>query len=164
MKMRKKQGVTMITLSLAVAIMAILTAAVIVNIDNIVPNARKSKIAEEFELIEDRVKEYYLTYGNYPVLNNITYTKAQLTSLNTTGKGGALTASITANGDDEAIFFVVDLEKVRVTTYNYGKNITQDDIYVVSDLTGNLYYPKGVSANGEIVFSTCDFEDTTNID
>lgn len=162
--MHKKQGVTMITLSLAVAIMAILTAAVIVNIDNIVPNARKSKIAEEFELIEDKVKEYYLTYGNYPVLNDMTFTKSQLIALNTNGKSGNLSASITANGDDNAIFFVVDLEKIRVTTYNYGKNITQDDVYVVSDLTGNLYYPKGISANGKIVFSTCDFEDTTNID
>ena len=162
--MLKKQGVTMITLSLAVAVMAILTAVVIVNIDNIIPNARKSKIAEEFELIEDAVKEYYLTYGNYPVLNNTTYTKDQLISLNTTGKGSALSATITANGDDDAIFFVIDLEKIRVTTYNYGKSVTQDDIYVAADLTGNLYYPRGILANGETVFSTGDFEDTTNID
>lgn len=162
--MQKKQGVTMITLSLTIIIMAILTATAIVNIINIVPNARKSKIAEEFELIEDKVKEYYLTYGNYPVLNGTTYTKSQLIALNTNGNSGTLSAAITVNGDNNALFFVVDLEKIKVTTYNYGKNVTQDDIYVVADLTGNLYYPKGISSNGEIVFSTCDFEDATNIE
>ena len=61
----------------------------------------------------------------------MTFTKSQLIALNTNGKSGNLSATITANGDDNAIFFVVDLEKIRVTTYNYGKNITQDDVYVV---------------------------------
>ena len=110
MKMQSKRGVTVVALSIAVAIMAILTAAVLVNIDNIIPTARKSKIAEEFSTIEEKVKEYYLTFGNYPVLNDTTYTKAEVVALNTVGKSDGLSAEITKNGDDSSIFFLVDLE------------------------------------------------------
>ena len=75
MKMHKKQGVTLISLVIAAAIITILTAVTIVNVEDISPKAKKVKIAEEFEFIEDKIKEYYLTYGNYQVANNTTYTK-----------------------------------------------------------------------------------------
>ena len=164
MKMRKKQGVTIIALSVAVAIIAILTAAIIVNIDDIIPSARKSKIAEEIELIEDKVKEYYLTYGNYPVLNNTTYTKAEVIALNTTGKSSLLTDEIVKNGDENSIFFLIDLEKLRLNTLLFGNGNTTDDIYTAADLTGNIYYPKGIVADNITIFSTGAFKDVTNIE
>lgn len=164
MKMRKKQGVTIIALSVAVTIIAILTAAIIVNIDDIIPSARKSKIAEEIELIEDKVKEYYLTYGNYPVLNNTTYTKAEVIALNTTGKSSLLTDEIVKNGDENSIFFLIDLEKLRLNTLLFGNGNTTDDIYIAADLTGNIYYPKGIVADNITIFSTGAFKDVTNIE
>lgn len=162
--MQSKRGVTVVALSIAVAIMAILTATVLVNIDNIIPTARKSKIAEEFSTIEEKVKEYYLTFGNYPVLNDTTYTKAEVVALNTVGKSDGLSAEITKNGDDSSIFFLVDLEKLRITTFKYGNNVTMDDIYIVADLSGTVYYPKGVTVNNQLKFSSKSFEDTAKIE
>ena len=164
MKMHKKSGVTVVALSIAVAVLAILTAAAIINIDNIIPTARKAKIAEEFSLIEEKVKEYYLAYGNYPVLNDTAYTKSEVVDLNTTGKSDSLEAEITKNGDDNSIFFLVDLRKLRLTTFKYGNNVTVDDVYVVADLTGTVYYPKGVTLNSQLKFSSKAFEDTAKID
>lgn len=162
--MQAKQGVTIVALSIAVAVMAILTAAALVNIDNIIPTARKSKIAEEFSIIEGKVKEYYLTYGNYPVLDNISYTSSEVVALNTVGKTDRLSAEITKNGDYNSIFFLVDLEKLRLTTFKYGNNVTVDDVYVIADLTGTIYYPKGVTVNNQSKFSSKSFEDTARID
>ncbi|MBR6689170.1 MAG: hypothetical protein IKL68_04060 [Clostridia bacterium] len=162
--MKRKQGVTVLALSIAVAIMAILTAAAIINIDNIIPTARKSKIAEEFELIQDKVKEYYLTYGNYPVLNDTTYTKAEVVALNTNEKAGDLSDEIDKNGDENSIFFLIDLEKLRINTLLFGNNNTSDDIYIAASSSGTVYYPKGVIADGITVFSTGGFKEVTNIE
>lgn len=162
--MQRKQGVTVIALSIAVAILAILTAAVIINIDNIIPTSRKAKIAEEFELIEDKVKEYYLTYGNYPVLNNTTYTKAEVVALNTTEKSGDLSNEIDKNGDDDSIFFLIDLDKLRLNTLLFGNGNTQDDIYIATSNSGTVYYPKGIVADGITVFSTRAFTEAINIE
>lgn len=162
--MQNKQGVTIIALTIAVTILAILTAAVIVNIDNIVPSARKTKIAEEFELIESKVKEYYLTYGNYPVLNNTTYTKDEVIALNTTGRGTALSNEISVNGDDNSIFFLIDLDKLRLDTLLFGNENTLDDVYIASSTTGKIYYPKGLEADGKIVFSVGSFKDVIVIE
>ena len=162
--MYKKRGVTLVLLSITILIMAILTTSVIVNIDDIIPAARKSKIAEEFKLIEDKVKEYYLTYGNYPVLNNITYTKDEAVALNTAGKASALTNEIVKNGDENSVFFLIDLDKLRVDTLLFGTGNTADDIYIAAVSTGCVYYPKGLSVGGKMVFSTGSFKDVTNVD
>ena len=162
--MQRKQGISIIALSIAIVIMAILATIVIVNIDDIIPNARKSKNADEVKLIEDKVKEYYLTYGNYPVLNNTMYTKAEVIALNTTGKGSLLSAEIIKNGDENSIFFLVDLEKLRLNTLLFGNESTVDDIYIAADSTGHVYYPKGFFAAGETVFSTRMFKDATHVE
>ena len=52
MKMQSKRGVTVVALSIAVAIVAILTAAVLVNIDNI------KELSDAMDYIRKNNKEY----------------------------------------------------------------------------------------------------------
>jgi hypothetical protein len=39
-----------------------------------------------------------------------------------------------------------------------------DDIYIVADLSGTVYYPKGVTVNNQLKFSSKSFEDTAKIE
>lgn len=157
--MHKKQGVTLISLVIAAAIITILTAVTIVNVEDISPKAKKVKIAEEFEFIEDKIKEYYLTYGNYPVANNTTYTKEELIAIYDIDKRELLAMEITKNGDDASVFFLVDLEKLGVVESIFGKSVAQKDFYVASSKSEILYYPAGISLEGNWIFSTRAFDD-----
>ena len=151
--MQKKSGVTLITLAITIAVLAILTASLLVNVDNIMPESRKAKIYDEFKEIESLVEEYYITYGNYPVLNNEVYTKDEILALNTRNVSAKLEAAIRKNGEENSKFFVVDLEKLRITNSMLGNNVTQDDIYIASEEKITIYYPKGFEIGNEDIFT-----------
>ncbi len=158
--MHKKQGVTLMSLVIAIAIITILTAVTIINVEDISPSAKKAKIAEEFEFVQDKIKEYYLTYGNYPVANNTTYTKDELLDIYEVGKRELLANEITKNGDDNSVFFLVDLEKIGVVQSIFGRSVENKDFYVASNKSEILYYPTGISLEETWIFSTRAFDES----
>ena len=156
--MNSKKAVTLITLTVTVVILAVLTASVIINVENIFPEAKKAKFAEDLKKVEDGIREYYLTYGHYPVDSATAYTKSEVVALNTSSRGELLSDEIDKNGDKESEFYLVDLDKIRVTAITYGNVVSEDDIFVAATLTGNVYYVKGIVQDGTARFSLRSYE------
>ena len=81
------------------------------------------------------------------------YNKSTLIALVTKG-GSVLSEEISANGDDDNLFYVIDLEKLPIDSINSGKKEYGDnDIYVVSSENHNVYYVQGEKIAGQYYFS-----------
>ena len=148
-----KKGVTLLTVAIAIIILAIIAGTVIVSSVGIVEKAETVKFAEEVELLEDKIEEYYVATGDYPVLSETYYTSGQLTSLNDTINNLQLAREIEDNGDLDSTFYLIDYDKIKVKLLVRGLESEPADIYVVAKETNTVYYVKGVEFDGKMYFS-----------
>ena len=149
----KKKGITLITITISITILAFIAGAVIFNTVNLVGKTQLSKFSEELELIEDKIEEYYVLNGVYPVLTETTYSSTQIAMINTNGKSEMLTEEIKKNHDENSTFYLIDYERIQVKLLERGLKVTPDDIYVVAKETNTVYYLKGVEIEEKVYFS-----------
>ena len=160
-----KKGVTLLTLALTLAVLAILASAVIINTETILPKAELSTFGEEVKIIEDRVKEYYISNGTLPIKQgSAEYTIAELEMLHSMGFQEELRSEITKNTDVNSKFYVINYYAINVRLEDRGLEQTPDDIYVVSSKSNKVYYVRGVIIKDEIYFSLANIANTTVID
>jgi len=148
-----KKGVTLLTMAIAIIILAIIAGTVIFNTVDLVGKTEMSKFSEELKLIEDKIEEYYVLNGVYPLLTETTYSATQVTMLNTSGNRQILTEEIEKNHDEASTFYLIDYAKIQVELLERGVESTSDDIYLFAKETNTAYYLKGVEIENEIYFS-----------
>ena len=70
--MKNSRGVTLISLMLTVMIILILTGAMIFNTKNQLQMKKVQSLSVDIENLNSKVDEYYLKYGELPILCNYT--------------------------------------------------------------------------------------------
>ena len=123
----------------------------------------------DVQTLGSKVDNYYLKYGELPVICQYLTSKSELQTLlnnNANTKGATLNCELNQNDSDE--YYVIDLEKLEGLTVNYGydeqyknvKNIKaittsdiEDEIYIINKKTHQIYYPHGIFADSIMYYT-----------
>ena len=161
---RAQKGITMITLSIAIIILVIVSNILVYNAKDSVYLDHLEKMYSDTETLRDKVIEYSIQYEALPANTEVEY------SLD--GKDD-LKENWISSEELEGKFYVIDLKTLEDVSLNYGRDyekITQEmsssaiskleDIYIVSDVSQNVYYVKGISVEGKKYYSDREKDET----
>lgn len=156
MKLKQKEGISLIVLIITIALILIITSAVILNINVSVQNANLSRFANDLSYLQDSVKSMYILENKLPV-KDIEKTLSRETVLNLASNKNRdfLRTELANNGESEDVtFYEIDMKKVGsdMKQVGAGKN-GKDDIYVVSNDSLKVYYLKGLLYRKKMYFS-----------
>ena len=92
----------------------------------------------DLKSLNDKIAVYYNSYGELPVKEKFT---------------GSYNFAIVANPNDDAdLYYVIDLNKLENLLLTKKISGTGDDVYIINKKTHTIYYPEGVSLDGEIYY------------
>lgn len=142
-KVKSEKGITLITLIVAVLILALITAALATNSFDSLQLGKLTKLENDIEALNNRIAAYYVEHEELPTLGN-PYTKIDLKSE---------MADLSANDGDE--YYTIDLSKLENLTLNYGKDYLNfsENSYIINTESHIIYYLKGINYKG-IVYHT----------
>ncbi len=147
---KNERGITMLTLVIAVIMMAILTVALSMNSHTSLNISKLTKLQNDIEMLNDRIAVYYVKNGKLPIYreNDDNY-KVSKESL--VGKFDDLMQS------DGAVYYTIDLSALETLSLNYGqdyRNSESNNRYIVNQKTHTVYYIEGIIYDGETYHTT----------
>ncbi len=148
----------MVALAATVTIMLILTTAITIGGVNTSNNAKKIAFATELKTLQEAVDEYVNeNNGSYPIGNSVV---VDITSLSTENKQ-QFNKETDGYNSGKVLLYDIDYEKINVKSLKYGDESNgANDIYVVSNTSGVVYYAKGLKI-GNNTYYTLNEELTT---
>lgn len=159
----KKQGISLVVLVITIIVMIIIASIAIIGINDLIITADTQDFANEVNVIEESIKEYYATHKILPVTST-KYNKSELLNKLEGSYKTKLNTEITENNDADNTFYVVDLKLLEITTPERGLGTDALDIYLVASNTLNVYYLKGVEIEDNIYFSNKELIDKKKIE
>ncbi len=156
MKLKQNLGISLIVLIVTIALILILSGAIILSINVSVQNANLSRFANDLANLQDSVKSMYILDNVLPVVNSEeVLTKEDVLNLVSAKNKEAFELEITNNGESENVTFnQISLEKAGADMIQVGSGKNgQDDIYVVSNNSLKVYYLKGQLYRKKMYFS-----------
>ena len=163
-KIKNQKGITMIILTIAIIVLVLVSNILIYNAKDGVYIEHLENMYADIETIRDKVIEYSIQYGALPANTNVEY------SLN--GKDD-LKENWISTEELEHKFYVVDLKSLEGISLNYGRDYEKvnseitseeisklEDIYIVSEISQNIYYVKGISVEGKKYYSDREKDET----
>lgn len=161
--MKVKRGISLVVLIITIIIMVLLAGLAITGTSNVISRAQKNDFAVELSTITDKIKEYYLTFGNLPVKNaKLTFQEIVAKQTNDVYKE-KLNEEVALNNDLVNEFYIVDLTVLNVDDIERGMALDDTDVFLVSSANLNLYYLKGVELEEEIYFSMAKLTNSSKI-
>lgn len=149
----QKKGVSLAVLVLTISILLVLLSTVIFSYSNVKNATRKKEFATEVYSLEKLIAEYHLRNNKYPTTSyKVTIKIADIKEENRyqfTDESGYSTGTIQLRE--------IDLYEAGVEEITRGKKEQQNDMYVLSEETGKVYYLKGERI-GEQVYYTITSE------
>lgn len=169
-KSSPKAGISLVVLMITIVVMIILVSVITVSARNSINDARLSSFASDLFAVEDAVKAYYFKTNEmpYPDDNVVLHTKDQIKTISGEENAEYLEQELAENHDNNEStikFYYVDLAKIDVERTNTGLGKEgENDVYVVSYPTLDVYYLKGIVVDGKRYFSlTSKISDMTKI-
>lgn len=141
-----KKGFSLIVLAIVVLILLVIVTATTIGVSNVQKNVKVLSFAAELSIIQDKVNLYYKKNNEYP----LTDSKASI-SMSVNENLAQYQGENIENGS--IILYYLDLTKLydsngsltdELHSLNYGLQRDEDDVYLVSTVTGNVYYKEGV--------------------
>ena len=164
--MREEKGITLITLSITIIVMAILAFSIAVNIEPYNNQNNKNDFETDIQRLTEEINQYYARVKEIPIINRFTNTSM-------------LEGIKNINDNDE--YYVIDIKQLDIEL-NYGKDyytinekdILEEitdllDVYIINKQSNSIYYPKGIEYDGRIhyrlpqVFSEIELLDDVRI-
>ncbi len=156
--MNNKRGVTLTVLAVAIVIMVILASVVVVNVGDSVTDTRKTTFANDLKTVSDQVSVYYVQNDKIPT-DDEPLSEKEVLNLAGQDNMNFLKEELRLNGDDNdntdlGTFYKINLSKIDIENTNRGISQNgENDIYVVSYPSLNVYYLAGISADSTKYFS-----------
>jgi len=138
---KKQNGITLVSLVIVIVLMLIISSTVVnVSLDRFEINSF-NKMKNDIELLKDKVSNYYLKYNGLPVIRN--------------DNNEPVEYIYTSLDFESGKYYILDLSAMEGVSLNYGKAgfespNTTNDVYVINDLTHNIYYIKGIELQGTL--------------
>ena len=140
--MKSKKAITLVSVIITVILLIIITGSTIgISLNRFKANNLK-KMYNDIELLNNKVENYNLKYGGYPVLE--TYNS---------------TLTFSTNENDNANYYIIDLSAIKDIVLNYGKDgfenpNNSDDVYIINEKSHIIYYVRGIEyTDGNIYHS-----------
>ena len=166
MNLKSNKGVTLIALTVTIIILLIITGAIISNVQDQINIQKLDQLNVDIELLNSNVDDYYLTYGELPILCDYMDKEDFIEEINTFANSRNVTLNNNVNSNDGDNYAVIDVEKLGGITLYYGyekggtsgdynllktnkkisedPNSVEDEIYVINTTTHQVYFPHGI--------------------
>lgn len=146
----RKKGISLISMSIVIAIMIILLSTISISLTFSITNAKKLTFAKEMYNIQSIVDEYALNEGTlFYAIESIEVTPTDLTQFQ---------GEIATNG--KILLETIELSQLGIKNTNYGnkelgnnESEKAKDVYAVSKNTGRVYYIAGFKSNGKVYYT-----------
>ena len=165
MNLRNRRGVTMISLVVTVVVMIIVTTSIIYRTKSQVNLQKYDALQNDITAINNAVEEYYLKYGDIPVICEYVQARENLETIisNNYNKNG-IKDTIELDSNDSGPYYVLNLGMLDNLTLNFGEdykiinensqNVTQyEDVYIINKASHRVYYPKCVESNDKLYYT-----------
>ncbi len=141
-----KRGITLISIVLIVVVISIVSGIVTISTNHILDNTYKKEFFSEYNLVKSYTGDYILRNSGKIYFEE---TEFDLTKVERKYTNQFVDETIVSNKID---MYIIDLEEIGVynATYGTGKN-GEDDVYLVSKGTNNVYYMKGFKS-GDLIY------------
>ena len=148
MKYKGNKGITLISLVLTVIVILIITSALIFNAQDQIEMRKIQNLSIDIENLNAKVDEYFLKYGELPILCN--YTSTEISNFKNRDdfeksiqekaemQDAQLNSELNTKDGDDIGFYQIDNDYSRVTTEKEG------DIEIGTGITGRHIQPAGV--------------------
>lgn len=141
-----KKGVSLLVVIVAVTVMLIIISAATVIGTGAITTANYEEYVSELNRVSDNVNEYYIENKELPVTGEV---------VSATSLGNEFLANMKDKGDLEENLYIVDLSKLKDSTIKKGKgNVSDQDIYLVTQNSQNVYYLKGFKYKAKVYFTS----------
>jgi len=156
MKLKQKEGISLIVLIITIALLLILSSAVILGINVSVQNANLSRFTNDLSHLQDSVKSMYILENRLPTVDNEKLlSKNDVLNLVNDKNKELFEIELNNNGENENVeFYEIDLKKAGADMIQVGSGKNgSDDIYVISTNSLKVYYLKGLFYRKKMYFS-----------
>ena len=160
-----QKGITMVTLTIAIVILILISNLLIYNAKDGVYAQKLESMYNDVESLKGKVMDFYVKYGEIPAYSENEY--------DITGNEDLYNNWVSEEEKQNGKFYVIDLKALQAVTLNYGKDYDQiskntsteelknyTDLYIINNVTQNIFYVKGVSVEGEKYYSDHKKDDT----
>ena len=148
-----KKGVTMVTLVVLAVVLLILVSLTTVAIMRNLENTQKMEFTMELNVIKSEIDTFKDKNGTYPITAEV----MDISNISDSMKDKFYDEFANNNSS----LSVIDLSKLNIKNLKYGLGSSLDDKYLVSNITGKVYYLKGVKIGDETYY--CANEELTSL-
>lgn len=149
-----KKGVSLAALMATITIIVILISTVTISGKKMSDNVKKSNFALEINSIQQSVDSYVeKNNGMYPITNSVVVNLSDVSDENK--------EQFTNNGEmisgNTISLFEINYNDINFTKLKYGnKEEGNTDVYLVSAITGKVYYAKGFKIGSKVYYTLTD--------
>ena len=145
--MKKKFGISLITLAITIIVALILLSAIIISVGDYLQRSRLSKIVSEVAQTQDAVNSYYVLNNSLPIdeTTNVIVGVDDFANLASDSNKDLLKEEVELNNDSQAQFLKLDNRLLEIS--NTDKN------YYLSYPNLNVYDIDGMRINNDVYFS-----------
>lgn len=150
-----KKGISLIVLVITIIVLAILASVITFSAKDAIDVSKESNFKINMAKLQDAAEEYYATRGALPIKSDaqaLTKTQLLVKANLDTAKYDTLSEQITNNGDDDSLFYVLDIEKLNVEKAVYDITAENDVLYI-NDMGTCVYYIAGFTVGDDVYFS-----------
>lgn len=163
-KKSDKRAIALISIMIIITVLLLLSGIVTYAGKEIIITSKETTFIKNMETINDSVEEYYIVNGSIPNLEDeigisVSQYKENIRILNGNKAEEKLSSEIIKNGDEEAIFYEIDISKIGIDEIVYGTKENEYDFYLVSNVSHKVYYYPGYEIGNELHFSGIDIID-----
>ncbi len=134
-----KKGISLIILAVTIIIATLLVTTVTISGKKTMDNAIKVEFGTELEMVQESVDNYYSENGSYPTLDLYNFSTVAFSSIELEQFEGE---NINSSNID---MYELDMSKLVLSDLSYGNRKKNNDVYLVSSITGRVYYAAGVT-------------------
>lgn len=144
--MEQRKGISLASVVIATVVIMLLTTTITISVKKILENSDKISFASEIDTLQTSINSYYLAEKEYPTLGeNIVIDITKIDEKNIFKDENIV--------DGKVILNKIDYDKINYVSLKYGTSLDEGDIYAISEITGKVYYVKGIKIGNTTYFT-----------
>ncbi|MEG2645619.1 MAG: hypothetical protein RSA08_01125 [Clostridia bacterium] len=156
--MKLKKGISLIVLVITIVVILILLSVTTIGVKESLDNSKLTAFAKELSDLQEKCKSYYYENNELPYFDINPISQDGIINLVNNKNKELILKEMELNQDKvvtgtEGEYYVISLEKLGVKKSKRGTKKVENDVYVISYPSMNIYYLKGVKAKGTTYFS-----------